>query len=155
MVNKHIGKIPANKGLTAENCDAVRERAMKLKHRYAEGELQPSMNGKTHSVETLYKMSEVKRGELNPFYGKHHSTNSKLKISEKLCGHTTSNETRQKISLANKGSNNGMFGKESHNRGKICITNGVVNKYVINSELALWEEQGWYRGSTQRRKLKL
>ena len=40
--------------------------------------------GKTHSDETLKKLSEMNKGEKNRFYGKHHSDETKRKISESL-----------------------------------------------------------------------
>jgi len=39
------------------------------------------MTGKTHSVETLAKMSEVKKGYKHQMFGKTHSAETKAKIS--------------------------------------------------------------------------
>lgn len=52
--------------------------------------------------------------------------------------------------------NSGSFrpGQQSHNKNKISITNGVKNKYIDNSMLDVWLEAGWYRGNTQKHKVK-
>ena len=50
--------------------------------------------GYIHTEEARKKMSEAKKGENNPMYGKHHTE-----------------EARKKISEANKGENNPMYGK--------------------------------------------
>jgi len=42
------------------------------------------MNGLKHSPETKVKMSELRKGEKNSFYGKHHSDDTKEKISKSL-----------------------------------------------------------------------
>ena len=59
------------------------------------------MKGKHHSEESRKKMSESQKGENNPRFGKHHSA-----------------ESRNKISEAKKGENNPMFGKPAWNKGK-------------------------------------
>lgn len=70
-------------------------------------------------------------------------------MSKKLTGRTISDSQRKQISIANSGENNGMYGKEPVNKNKICITDGHTNKYVCSTELAMYEELGWRRGSTQ------
>ena len=55
------------------------------------------------SEETRKKMSEAKKGEHNPFYGKTHNDKSRKKMTEAKKGHTVSEETRKKISEAKKG----------------------------------------------------
>ena len=59
------------------------------------------MKGKHHSEESRKKMSESRKGENNPRFGKHHSA-----------------EARKKISEAKKGENNPRFGKPAWNKGK-------------------------------------
>ena len=59
------------------------------------------MKGKHHSAETRKKMSESNNGENNPRFGKHHSA-----------------EARKKISEAMKGDKNPRFGKPAWNKGK-------------------------------------
>ena len=62
-------------------------------------------NGK-HSDETRKKIKENHfniSGENHPMYGRHHSKETKQKISEANKGHKMSEETRQKMSKARKG----------------------------------------------------
>lgn len=59
--------------------------------------------GKHHTEETRRKISEATKDENNPFYGKHHSEDTKRKISEATKGKHLSKETRRKISEARKG----------------------------------------------------
>ena len=59
--------------------------------------------GKHHSEETRKKLSEARKGEKNPNYGKHLSEETRKKLSEAHKGKHLSEETRKKISEANKG----------------------------------------------------
>lgn len=59
--------------------------------------------GKHHSKETKKKISEKMKGENHPFYGTHRSEETKKKISEHHMGKTLSEETKKKISEGNKG----------------------------------------------------
>lgn len=138
----HKGNPGAYKGETAETNEHIRRRTLKYKLRLANGEIVPGMLGKKHSAETIKKQSECKIGELNPFYGKHHTEDAKARMGAKLKGHPTSIETKKKISAANSGSGNGMYGKVANNAGKICITNGDINKYINSEELSIFIELG-------------
>ena len=59
--------------------------------------------GKHLSVEHKRKISEKLKGENHPFYGKHHSEESKEKMRSSQLGHTVSEETKIKIGLGHKG----------------------------------------------------
>ena len=61
------------------------------------------MLGKHHSEETRKKISEAFKGENNPMFGKHLSEETKQKMSESMKGKYFSEETKRKISEANKG----------------------------------------------------
>jgi len=65
----------------------------------------PGMLNKTHTEKTKEKMSEVKKGDKNHFYGKSHSEETKRKISEAKKGKIASEESRKKMSDAQKGKN--------------------------------------------------
>lgn len=71
--------------------------------------------GNKASDETRRKMSEQRRGENHPMYGKHHSEESRKKISDSHIGIKLSEEHKEKISISckgiNIGKNNGMYGK--------------------------------------------
>jgi hypothetical protein len=94
-------------------------------------------------------------GENNPFYGKKHSDETKIKIQQSLTGQSKakghdspnygkkhSDETKIKISEANKGDNNGFYGKnhsdefkakhsarmKGRNKGRHWRINSMTNK---------------------------
>ena len=85
------------------------------------GELN-SFYGKHHSEETKRKISDSKKGKClgkdNPFYGKHHTEESIEKISKAKKGRQVNKETKKKISIANKGENNYWYGKGELIKGK-------------------------------------
>jgi len=71
-------------------------------------------NGGTQPEEILKKMSGPRpsiSGKNNPMYGKHHTEETKQRISKKNKDYITSEETKKKISKAMKGKNNPMYGK--------------------------------------------
>ena len=74
--------------------------------------------GKHHTEETKQKMSEVQKGENNPMYGKHHTE-----------------ETKKKMSEAQKGEKGSMYGKtgEKHPRSK-----PVVQIDLNTNEVKVW-----------------
>lgn len=74
-----------------------------------------------HTEEEKNKISNSLKGEKNHFYGKHHSEETKLLISEKckaVVREPFTEEHKKKLSESNKGKN----------KGKKWFTNGVINK---------------------------
>lgn len=69
------------------------------------------MSGKHHSEETKKKMSEQRRGENHPRYGKHLSEEHKNKLREAQLGRHHTEETRKKMSESKKGEKNNMYKK--------------------------------------------
>ena len=59
--------------------------------------------GVNPSKETKRKMSEARRGENSPMYGKHHSKEAKRKMSEAHSGKHHSEEAKEKMSEAHSG----------------------------------------------------
>ena len=70
------------------------------------------------SEEHKRKLSESKKGDKNPMFGKKHSEETRRKMSESNKGkHSVSEEHRRKLSEANKGERNHNFRKPAWNRG--------------------------------------
>lgn len=103
--NSHIGKIPWNKGKTM---DDEQRRKLSLK-----------LSGRNLSPEHKENISKFLK-ENHPFKGKHHTEETKKKLSEYFVG----------ISPGNK--------------GKVCINNGLNNRYINKDELL---PEGWIYGS--------
>lgn len=84
-------------------------------------------------------MSETQKGlqagEKHPFYGKHHSEETRKKMSE--ANKNPSEETRKKMSEARK--------------GKKWMNNGLQQKYVKSNEINLYIEKGYSFGRLKRR----
>jgi len=77
--------------------------------------------GYKHTEETKGKMSEIKKGKNNPMYGRHHTDESKRKMSRKgknhpFYGKHLSEEHKRKQSEANKGNAPWNKGKTGHKR---------------------------------------
>ncbi len=99
------------------------------------------------------------RGVNNPFYGKKHSAETLIKLSNASKGrtHTMSDEAKKKISIANTGRvhtaeskkkmSEAKKGKPALNIGTIWITNGITNKMIKESELSCYPE--YNRGRTR------
>lgn len=68
------------------------------------------MYGKHHTPETRAKMSESRSGENHPLYGTHHTEETKAKISKAHKGKVITEEHRAKLSEALKNSNHPLHG---------------------------------------------
>lgn len=87
-------------------------------------------NGYHHTVEAKKKLSDTHCGEKNHFFGKKHTEESKIKMSESRKGRVITKEqkikTRNSMMGKNSGESNGMFGKCGKDcpsaRMVICIT---------------------------------
>ena len=96
-----------------------------------------AFKGKHHSLESKKKLSEINKGNKN-MLGKHHTEESKKKMSEAAKGKTLSEETKRKIGEASKGKN----------KDKIWINNGILNKFVkIDDDIP----EGFVKGMLKRK----
>jgi hypothetical protein len=71
-----------------------------------------------------------KNGENHPRYGKHHSEETKKKMSDAHKGKYPSEETRKKMSDANKGENNHNYGKHLSEETKRKLSDAHKGKHV-------------------------
>ena len=85
-------------------------------------------SGYQHSEEFKKEQSERNSGENNPFYGKHHTEETRRKISETSKGKQFSEEHKEKISKANSGENNYWFGKQLSEEHKEKISKANSGK---------------------------
>lgn len=100
---------------------------------------------KTKKVISDKARIRLENPENNPMYGKHHSEDTKKKISEKAIGRTLSEETKKKLSAINAGENNCMYGqthtKEAREKIKRalghpvrCIETGIIYPSEIEAK---------------------
>ena len=89
--------------------------------------------GKHHSAETRHKISESNSGEKNPLFGKHHSAEARKKMSESKKGKHRSEETRKKISEANNGENHPLFGKHHSAETRNKMSEARKGKHWYNN----------------------
>ncbi len=94
--------------------------------------------GKKHTRETKQKLSDVKRGEKSPNYGKKFSEEHKGKLSEAHKGQIHTGETKQKMSSTAKGNQYALGHKQSdehkqkllESRFRVCIHCGRKIKRI-------------------------
>ena len=84
------------------------------------------------------KRSESIRGEKNPFYGKHHSEETKRKISAKLKGRFTGDKNPNYGNHSNAGENNYFYGK--HYTGVDSPSARKVAQYTKDGQfIKVWD----------------
>lgn len=88
-----------------------------------------SFFGRHHTYETKQRMSELNSGVNNPNYGRILSNETKKKISEANSGRITSDETRNKLRESKSGENNSMYGKHHTDMTKSKMSNAKKGKY--------------------------
>ena len=93
------------------------------------GEKNP-MFGKHHSEETRRKISESMSGESNPFYGRQHSDETKQKISVIHKGKHLSDEQKKKLSESMSGENNPFYGRQHSEETKRKLSEKNKGKHL-------------------------
>lgn len=100
---------------------------------------------KTKEILSAKAKERFEKPENNPMFGKHHSEETKRKISEKATGREHSEEAKQKMSMQRMGENNAMYG-QTHTqeaRKKIaralglpvrCIETGIIYPSEIEAK---------------------
>ena len=89
-----------------------------MRHPEVRQKLSKASTGKRHTDETRRNMSETRKGENNPMYGKPCSDDTKRKISEANTGRKHSDEARQNMSEARKGEKHPMYGRKHSDEAK-------------------------------------
>lgn len=82
----------------------------------------PLPKGWRHSEETKLKIARAKLGSKNAMFGRKHSKETLLKMSEKHKLYRASDETRAKLSASKTGSKHPMFGKTHSDEAKKKIS---------------------------------
>ena len=110
--------------------------------------------GQHWSDEVKKRIGDANRGK-RPWLGKHHSEETKRKLSMYFSGKRPSEETRKKMRENNGGKNNPMY-------GRIRINNGIVNKtiklgeeipdgFVLGMKTWKWKKNETNRSSQKQR----
>lgn len=84
--------------------------------------------GSHHTETSRERMRKVKAGSQNPRYGKHHTEETKKKISQSEKGKAVSKETREKISKVASGVNNPNYGKPRSEETRRKISNANTGR---------------------------
>ena len=96
--------------------------------------LSEANKGKKWSDEMRKRASVNNRGEKNSFYGKHHTEETKRKISE---SHTNPSESvREKLSKS----------RTKSNMGRVWINDGKSNKFIKPEDVESFIQNGWIIG---------
>ena len=128
-------------GSSGRPTEESRKKMSKAKKGKYIGENHP-FYGKHHSEETRKKISEAIEGKNHPNYGKHHSEETRKKISETEKGKTCSEESRKKMSEAKRGEKHPMYGKfgVKHNKSipvvQLTLEGELVNVYGSSMDAA-------------------
>lgn len=83
-----------------------------------------------HRIERSIKVS----GENNPMYGHNHTSETKLKISQKNTGNSWSDEQKHNFSKNNSGENNSFYGKHHTTETKNKLSQMAKKKYENKDE---------------------
>jgi len=86
-----------------------------LNHRFRRGHLSKARTGRRHSEETKNKLSEMRKGEGNPNFGKHASV-----------------KTKQKMSIALSGKNNTFYGKRHSEETKRKMRESRLRRHATS-----------------------
>lgn len=110
------------------------------------------MYGKHHSIESRNKISNSIKGENNPFYGRHHSDKTKeilrIKSSKYLMGnkYNLGRKLSEETKKKMSESHKKSGNKPPNCEGKKFINNGITNKLVYINELNSYLLNGWILG---------
>ena len=94
--------------------------------------------GKVVPIDVRKKISDSLKGSKNPFYGKTHSAESLAKMSAANVGKIVviSEATKKKIGEANAGINNGMYGKKHTEETKAKLKGRASPKYWLGKKFS-------------------
>lgn len=80
------------------------------------------------SDERKKQMSSNSKGNLNAFYGKNHSEETKKSLSKKAIGRKINTEIKEKISNSLKGEKNYWYGKKLSDEHKLKLSNKAIGR---------------------------
>jgi len=109
--------------------------------------------GRQHSEETKQKLSELRKGCKNPFYGKHHTTETREHLRKCSTGRKHTKEELRKMSEALSGKNNPMWGKKHNEESNKKRSEALKGSKNHNYGKKLTEEQKKRIGDFHRGKI--
>ena len=83
-----------------------------------------------YGEESRAKIGAAQRGEKSSWYGKHHTDETRAKISAAMLGKHLSEETRAKLSAANRGDKNPMYGKNFSEEHRAKLSAVHIGKHL-------------------------
>ena len=104
----------------------------------------------SHCINMKRKCSERNKGEKNPFYGRKHDQDTKVKIGSKNTGRIKTTEELRKLSLAFMGKNNPNFGKDHHGKN-----NPMFGKKRLDASIRMSGKNNIAKRIDVREKLKI
>jgi len=120
QVKQHLSDVNKNKKLSDDHKEKIGK----------------ANKGKIRTPEMCKQNGDRKRGK--PVILTEERLDEIRKLGHTNKGKVRSDETRMKYSEA-------KIGSTSPTKGKICITNGIIRKYIIIEELEYYISEGWYR----------
>lgn len=149
---KKISDSCKNKIFTAETRKKISQSLKGRKHTEEHNEkISIAKIGNLRSEESKNKQSNSVMGIKNPFYGKHHSEENKLKMGvNKKTIYVNKNNKNKRIkeedveTYLENGYNIGMYRKNA--KGRIWVNNGVESKMIFPNELDFYVENNFIIG---------
>ncbi len=149
---KKISDFHKNKTLTIETRKKISQSLKGRKHTKEHNEkVSIAKTGNLRSEESKKKQSNSVMGIKNPFYGKHHSEENKLKMGvNKKTIYVNKNNKNKRIkekdieTYLENGYNIGMYRKNA--KGRIWVNNGIESKMIFPNELNLYVENNFIIG---------
>lgn len=106
----------------------------------------PGLSGNKNGMYGVHRF-----GQESPFYGRHHTDKTKLRIHNSKCGKKLSAETRERMKISHNTPKSRKLMSDIkkeyfRNRNDIWINNGTISKRIDAKEFDVYEKEGFTRG---------